>query len=141
MLLCQDILLEVLSHLAPGKRDLLGDDDAAAARGFECRCALVSCATVSKMMSQHALNVLWAELDSLDPILRFLPGYQRRRGSQSPVSRVITLRRASRFIGFTSSLSLVSHREQFADSYPPMTGQGSSRTRAVFGASPSRPIP
>ena len=139
MLLCQDILLEVLSHLAPGKRDSLGDDDAAAARGFEHRCALVACATVSKMMSQHALNVLWTELDSLDPILRFLPGYQRRRGSQSPVSRVITLRRAYRFTECTSSLVL--HREQFADSYPPMTGQGSSRTRAVFVASPSRPIP
>ncbi|KAI1788313.1 hypothetical protein LXA43DRAFT_1025821 [Ganoderma leucocontextum] len=83
ILLCQDILLEVLSHLAPGKPDSTGvDDDVTHARRSKCRSALVACAKVSKTMSQHALNVLWAELDGLDPILQFFPGYQRRRGSQ-----------------------------------------------------------
>ena len=50
-------------------------------RRIECRRALVACATVSKLMSHHALNVLWEELDSLNPVLRLLPNGEKRTGN------------------------------------------------------------
>ncbi len=78
ILLCQDILLEILNHLAPGRRvHFVGrdDEDEVETHRFQCRHALLACATVSKTMSQQALNVLWAELDDIGPILQFLPGY------------------------------------------------------------------
>ncbi|KAM5544976.1 hypothetical protein V8D89_001087 [Ganoderma adspersum] len=64
-------------------------------------------------MSQHALNVLWAELDSMDPVLQFLPGYQRRRGSQPLTIRgVISIDDWSRLQSYASrvrSLSIPHH--------------------------------
>lgn len=85
ILLCQDILLEVLRHLAPASRhDDIGrdDEDKLEMRRSQCRKALAACAMVSRSMSQHALNVLWAELDDIGPVLQFLPGY-RLRGQQN----------------------------------------------------------
>ena len=60
-MLCQDILLEVLNYLSPSRRHpSMSDDKTTQKSRVQCRRTLVACAPVSKFMSHHALNALWA---------------------------------------------------------------------------------
>ena len=74
-LACQDILALIFSHLDPSKVHWEGPYDLVRSRQT-CRTALVSSAVVCRILSQHALNTLWRELDDIQPLLKVLPEYK-----------------------------------------------------------------
>ena len=71
----QDILALIFSLLSPSKLSGTGTLWTNRSRRA-CRKALVSSALACRILSHHALNVLWKELDDIRPLLRVLPEYQ-----------------------------------------------------------------
>ena len=80
-LFCQEIVESVFSHLSlnsvisrgKSSRDLRGYLNEVEQR--KRRGTLASAARVSKGISEVALSVLWAQLDSFDRLLKILPQY------------------------------------------------------------------
>ena len=69
MLACHDILATIFDYLAPGRG------------GFSSSCrtfrkALASSALSCRVLGGHALDVLWRELDNVQPLLKLLPNYK-----------------------------------------------------------------
>ncbi|KAM5537878.1 hypothetical protein V8D89_008354 [Ganoderma adspersum] len=71
-----DILMEIFSHLQPG-RCSQEDRNAARKRRRVCRQALLASALTCRTFSDLALDVLWRALDDIQPLLKLLPGYKR----------------------------------------------------------------
>jgi hypothetical protein len=66
-----EILAEIIRYVGVG---YLGHDkDSEAQRRKQLLWTALSC----KAFSPHALDVLWEKLDSLLPLLKLLPGFQR----------------------------------------------------------------
>ncbi|KAI1788316.1 hypothetical protein LXA43DRAFT_1025836 [Ganoderma leucocontextum] len=76
ILLCPDILLEILNHLQPGRRTPQ-DKKITRKRRLVCRQALLASALTCRTLSDLALDVLWRALDDIQPLLRLLPGHKR----------------------------------------------------------------
>ncbi len=80
-LACHDILATIFDHLAlglVGRHPIDLDVDSRETQQLDqtCRQALCSSAIVSSTISHHALNVLWSELDNVQPLLKVLPNYK-----------------------------------------------------------------
>ncbi|KAI1788341.1 hypothetical protein LXA43DRAFT_1025925 [Ganoderma leucocontextum] len=78
VLLCPDILMEILNHLQPGRCDTPQDKKITIKR-FACRRALLASALTCRTLSDLALAVLWRALDDIRPLLRLLPSYKQHR--------------------------------------------------------------
>ena len=76
-LTCHDILATIFDRLAPGRIDLHDQDREAELLRQSCRNALAVSARACTVISHHALNVLWRELDDVHPLLKVLPNYKR----------------------------------------------------------------
>ncbi|KAM5544952.1 hypothetical protein V8D89_001063 [Ganoderma adspersum] len=75
-LTCHDILATIFDHLAPERIDLHDPDREAELIRRSCRNALATSACACTVISHHALNVLWRELDDVHPLLKVLPNYK-----------------------------------------------------------------
>ena len=75
-----DVFHEILNHLEPADSDYDDLDHAEirldARRIF--RSALLSLVLSCRALMDPSLDKLWHHLDSIDPLLRLLPNYQRR---------------------------------------------------------------
>ncbi|KAI1788335.1 hypothetical protein LXA43DRAFT_646381 [Ganoderma leucocontextum] len=74
---CHDILAMIFDHLAPGRIDLHDPDRDMELLRQRCRNTLAASALAGSIISHHALNVLWRELDNVHPLLKVLPNYKR----------------------------------------------------------------
>ena len=74
---CPDILVEILSHLDPGRYSLHETKQARKTR-LACRRALRASALTCHTLSNLALDVLWrASVDGLRPLIYLLPMHGR----------------------------------------------------------------
>ncbi|KAM5544751.1 hypothetical protein V8D89_001649 [Ganoderma adspersum] len=67
-LACPDILAMIFDHLAPGRSQWEDSEEADKSRQ-ECRKALAASAAAGRVLSSRALDVLWQELDDIQPLL------------------------------------------------------------------------
>ena len=72
---CPDILAMIFNNLAPGQSQWEDSEDANKLRQ-ECRRALASSAAAARVLSSRALDVLWQELDDIQPLLEIIPEYK-----------------------------------------------------------------
>ncbi|KAI1788342.1 hypothetical protein LXA43DRAFT_1025926 [Ganoderma leucocontextum] len=72
ILLCPDILVEIFTHLQPGR----GPQEETQTRKNRriCRKTLLACFLTCRILSDLALDVLWRALDDIQPLLRLLHG-------------------------------------------------------------------
>ncbi len=76
VLLCPDILMEIFSHLQPGRRTQKEKTVTRKQRRV-CRRALLNSALTCRTLSDLALDVLWRALDDIRPLLRLLLPHKR----------------------------------------------------------------
>ena len=87
ILLCPDVLLEILMHLQPGRRS--PEEEVQTRRDRrECRKALLACALTCHTLSNVALDVLWRTLDDIRPLLQLLDTDKQLKPSIKMVSTV-----------------------------------------------------
>ncbi|KAI1788326.1 hypothetical protein LXA43DRAFT_1183975 [Ganoderma leucocontextum] len=95
-LLCHDILATIFDHLMLARDDVDGYSSSRETERQTCRNALASSALACSIISHHALNVLWRELDNVSPLLKVLPNY-KRVGSQFTLCGAILPEHWTRF--------------------------------------------
>ena len=76
VLLCPDILMEILNHLEPGRRTPQ-DNKKTRERRAASRGALLASALTCRTLLVRALDVLWRALDDAQPLLLLLAVHNR----------------------------------------------------------------
>ena len=76
VLLCPDILMEILNHLEPGRRTPQ-DNKKTRERRAASRGALLASALTCRTLLDPALDALWKALDDAQPLLRLLAVHNR----------------------------------------------------------------
>ena len=76
VLLCPDILMEILNHLEPGRRTPQ-EKKPTRERRAATRGALLASALTCRTLLDPALDALWKALDDAQPLLRLLAVHNR----------------------------------------------------------------
>ena len=80
----------IFNQLTPGKSHWEDSEEADELRQA-CRKALASSAVTCRILSQHALDVLWWELDEIQPLLKVLPEYKEIESQSVSHNTVVLL--------------------------------------------------